>query len=230
MPVPHQRPSGGLVFSIMRFHYALFLLGLVPFATAASVNSNSAPPNPKSNPGSRVMLAGPWVPADPHAIDFEALPHVPLEHVVVSDAHEAKGVNQHNYLIHHDGRVWAMWSDGPRVEDMAGQVVKYSTSRDGLHWDAPKMMTGYPPNSGPDSPHYNTRQKEGMRYISRGFWVREGQLLALASLDEAAGFFGASLELRAFRWNANAQKWEDFGVVEKDAINNFPPEKLPSGE
>ncbi len=41
-----------------------------------------------------------------------------------------------------------------------------------------------------------------MRYISRGFWQREGELLALASLDEAAGFFGPGLALHAFRFEA----------------------------
>jgi hypothetical protein len=86
------------------------------------------------------------------------------------------------------------------------------------------------PGTPPGSPHYNTRDKEGMRYISRGFWVRDGQLLALASLDEAAGFFGPSLTLRALRWNTDGKKWDDFGIVKKDGINNFAPEKLPSGE
>ena len=80
------------------------------------------------------MLKGDWVPADPHAIDFEKLPRVPVQHVIVSDAHARNGVNQHNYLIHHDGRFWAMWSDGPAVEDRAGQVVQFATSADGLSW------------------------------------------------------------------------------------------------
>lgn len=204
--------------------------GLATAAHAANSNANVAPPHPAKNPGSRIMLTGAWVPADSHTIDFEKLPRVPVQHVVISDVSAQKGVNQHNYLIHHDGRFWAMWSDGPRVEDMVGQVVKYSTSVDGLKWDAPKLLTGYPPGSGPDSPHYNTRKKEGLRYISRGLWVREGQLLALVSLDEAAGFFGESLELRAFRWNPTEKKWVDGGVVQKNAINNFPPQRLPTGE
>ena len=204
--------------------------GLVPAGAASSPNPNSAPPHPAKNPASRIMLTGDWVPADPHTIDFARLPRVPVQHAIVSDVHAQQGVNQHNYLVHHDGRFWAMWSDGPRVEDMAGQVVKYSTSPDGLKWETPKFMTGYPPHSGPDSPYYNTRKKEGLRYISRGFWVREGQLLALVSLDEAAGFFGESLELRAFRWNPSTSQWVDAGVVHKNAINNFPPQKLPTGE
>lgn len=197
---------------------------------SAPANPNAGAPHPVRNPGSRIMLKGDWVPADPHTIDFAALPKVRLDHAVVSDVHAQKGVNQHNYLIHHGGRFWAMWSDGPRVEDMGGQVVKYSTSADGLTWAAPKLITGYPRGTTPGSPHYNTRHKEGFRYISRGLWVRDGQLLALVSLDEAAGFFGPSLELRAFRWNRTAERWEDFGLVQKNAINNFAPQKLPTGE
>ncbi len=176
------------------------------------------------------MLTGDWAPADHHKIDFDKLPRLPVKHVVVSDVRARKGVNQHNYLIHYDGRFWAMWSDGPEIEDRVGQVVKYSTSLDGIKWDGPRLMTPYPPRSGPDSPHYNTRNKKGFRYISRGFWLRDGQLLALASLDEAAEFFGPSLALHAFQWNPDTKLWDAAGVVQDDAINNFPPKKLPNGE
>ncbi len=201
-----------------------------PLPPYANANPNAAPPHPARNPGSRLMLQGPWVPANPHEIDPEKLPRVPVQHVVVSDVRARNGVNQHNYLIHHDGRFWAMWSDGPEIEERVGQIVKYATSRDGLAWSEPKAMTPNPRGFGPDSPLYNTRSPQGFRYISRGFWVRENQLLALVSLDEAAGFFGPSLELRAFRWDAAAGRWLDAGVVQKDAINNFPPQRLPSGE
>jgi hypothetical protein len=187
-------------------------------------------PDPVTNPRATLMLTGDWAPLDHHKIDFDKLPRLPVEHIVVSDVRARNGVNQHNYLIHYDGRFWAMWSDGPELEDRVGQVVKYSTSPDGIKWDAPRPMTPYPPQSGPDSPHYNTRNKEGFRYISRGFWVRDGQLLALASLDEAAGFFGPSLSLHAFRWNPDTKLWDAAGVVQDDAINNFPPKKLPTGE
>src|SRR5687768_10272686 len=80
-------------------------------------NTNVAAPHPAKNPGSRIMLKGDWVPANPHQIDFSKLPKIPLEHAVVSEVRAQGGVNQHNYLIHHDGRFWAMWSDGPRIED-----------------------------------------------------------------------------------------------------------------
>lgn len=182
------------------------------------------------DPSSPLMLSGPWVPGDTHQIDFANLPKVTCEHAVVSDVGAAKGVNQHNYLTHFDGQFWVMWSDGPGKEDRVGQRVKYATSADGLDWSEPKWMTPVPPNSGPDSPHYNTRTDQGMRWISRGFWHREGELLALVSLDEAAGFFGPGLELRAFRWNESEGTWDDAGLVCDNAINNFPPLKLRTGD
>ncbi len=187
-----------------------------------------------------IMLAGPWVPPNTHDIDFAALPKVPSEHVIISDVRakggdpskldkKSGGVNQHNYLVHHDGRFWAMWSDGPGIEDRVGQRVKFATSADGLIWSTSQYLTPIPPNSGPDSPHYGTRTDKGMRWISRGFWKRDGELLALASLDEAAGFFGPSLELRAFRLQSDGS-WQDAGVVFDDTINNFPPMKLRTGD
>ena len=198
-------------------------------------------PDPAKNPVSPLALAGDWVPEDPRNIDFEKLPRLPSQHVVISDVRADKtprrspdktrgGVNQHNYLVHHGGKFWAMWSDGPGIEDRVGQRVKFATSDEGLKWSEPAFLTPEPPDSGKDSRYYGTRTDKGFRYIARGFWNRDGELLALASLDEAAGFFGKSLELHAFRLNAGAGSWSDAGVVYKNAINNFPPVKLPAGE
>ncbi len=190
---------------------------------------------------SGAMLEGNWF-AHPHTIDFFELPTIPLIHTVVSDVRGSDtssidynpkasgGVNQHNYLHFYNNKYWLMWSDGPGVEDRVGQVVKYSTSKDGEHWSTAKMITPYPPNSTPISPHYNTRSNLGMRWISRGFWEYNGELLALAALDEANGFFGESLELRAFKWNRSTDIWEDAGLIYDNAINNFPPKKIPTGE
>jgi hypothetical protein len=139
-------------------------------------------------------------------------------------------VNQHNYLIFHAGRYWLMWSDGPGVEDRVGQRVKFTTSDNGLNWTEPEFITPVPPGSGPDSPLYNTRSPKGFRWISRGFWQRNGDLLALASLDEAAGFFGPGLELHAFRWTPEDRSWQDLGVIADNAINNFPPKKIATGQ
>lgn len=198
--------------------------------SAQSGAKSLAQPHPATNPQSPLMLAGDWVPQDPHDIDFANLPHVPGEHVIVNDVRAEKGVNQHNYLTHFAGKFWIMWSDGPGIEDRVGQRVKYATSDDGLAWSQAEFITPAPPLSDKDSPHYGTRREEGFRYIARGFWEREGELLALVSLDEAAGFFGPSLELRAFRWNPSQNSWEDDGLIYDNAINNFPPKKLPTGE
>ncbi|MCB9783131.1 MAG: exo-alpha-sialidase [Candidatus Omnitrophica bacterium] len=187
-------------------------------------------PDPAKNPESPLMLQGKWVPEDSHQIDFESLPKIPSQHTIVSDARPHHGVNQHNYMIHQDGCYWIMWSDGPGIEDRVGQRVKYATSEDGLEWSEPKFLTPIPPNSGPDSPHYNTRTDQGFRYISRGFWLRDGELLALAALDEAAGFFGPSLELHAFRFEPETHDWKDIGAVYDNTINNFPPKKIPTGQ
>lgn len=187
------------------------------------------------------MLAGPWVPDDPHLIDFAALPRVPSRHVVVSDVRaesrhgadldrDRGGVNQHNYLARFGGRFWLMWSDGPGIEDRVGQRVKFAQSPDGLRWSVPQFLTPEPPDSGPTSGLYGQRSDRGLRYISRGFWPRDGELLALASLDEAAGFFGPSLTLHAFRLDPADESWAPLGVVCRDAINNFPPERLPNGQ
>jgi len=194
------------------------------------IRHTTALPNPETNPLSPIMLSADWVPDDPRTIDFENLPRLPSQHVVVSDVRKTNGVNQHNYLAFFAGRYWIMWSEGPGVEDEVGQRVKFSTSPDGLTWSEPKFLTPIPPNSGPDSPHYGTRTDKGLRWISRGLWQRGDELLALASLDEAAGFFGPSLELRAFRLNPEQETWTDLGVIADNAINNFPPKKIPSGQ
>ena len=187
-------------------------------------------PDPEKNPLSSQMLKGTWVPDNPHEIDFAGLPRVASRHSVVSDVRATKGVNQHNYLVHHNGKFWVMWSDGPGIEDRVGQRVKYATSRDGLTWSDSVYLTPVPPNSGLDSKFYAARSAEGFRWISRGFWQRDGELLALASLDEAAGFFGPSLELHAFRLNFSDGTWDDLGTIANNAINNFPPKKIPTGQ
>jgi hypothetical protein len=206
-------------------------LGLSGISSIVSAQRPRSLPHPVRNPGSPLMLSGGWVPTDTHQIDFANLPRVPSEHVVVSDVRAGQGVNQHNYLTRFADRFWAMWSDGPGIEDRVGQRVKFATSPDGLDWSQPEFLTPDPPDSGLGSLHYGTRTDQGFRWISRGFWQRGDELFALASLDEAAGFFGPSLKLHAFRLTSAEQPtWEEAGVIADDAINNFPPKPIPGGE
>ncbi len=213
----------------VRGNWQAIIPGLLTLLVATTAPAADYP-HPKDHPESTLMLTGKWVPENTHDIDFDLLPRIPSKHTVVNDARPHDGVNQHNYLAFYDGQYWAMWSDGPRVEDMAGQRVKYATSPDGLDWSDAQFLTPIPPNSGPDSPVYNTRSKEGFRWISRGLWVRDGKLIALASLDESAGFFGPSLALHAFQYNGETKAWDSLGVVYDNAINNFAPKKIPTGE
>jgi len=105
-----------------------------------------------------------------------------------------------------------MWSHGPAIEDRPTQHVRYSTSLDGLKWSEPKEIVGPSP-------------REGFRYTARGLWVREGQLIALGSHDEALNdkgkvhYYGNSLQLLGFAWDGKAQQWMPLGVVFDKAMN-----------
>jgi len=170
---------------------------------------------------------------DPEAIDYAALPLLKGQHAVVNAA--ALGphartpdkvdmldlrLNLHNYLAHFDGKFWCIWSDGPKVEDWPTQEVRYSTSEDGLRWTPARSITGVP--------------KEPFAYIARGLWIRDGELLALAANYRGKGAFGAQdqkqLRLVAFRHDKASDRWQPAGTVYENAINNFPPQRLPSGD
>ena len=179
---------------------------------------------------------------DPTKIDYAKLPVLKGEHSLVTKGpfdqrgmeaviFDLADVNDpakwnfrlHSYLAHFDGKYWAMWSHGRQVEDHPTQHLRYSTSEDGRKWSEPRIIAGPP-------------TRDGFRYISRGLWVRDGKLLALASLDEAYSpegrvrFFGPSLQLHAWEWLPKAGEWKPLGKIADRAINNFPPARMPNGE
>jgi len=190
-------------------------------------------PHPVENPLSPLMLQLADIPAGGR-VNFAELPRVPSDHVVISDVRDRGGrrVNQHAYLAYHDGRYWAMWSDGPgkrRVllarrhrdivpgHDQPGTRVSFATSEDGLHWTEPQDLSGPPRN-------------KGFGWIARGFWDREGTLLALASHFNAPGYMGEGLSLEAFQFDGGRQQWLPLGTAMDDTLNNFPPKRLPGGD
>ena len=155
---------------------------------------------------------------DPDKIDYAALPVLKGTHAVVCPYDETGKFQLHNYLLHHDGKFWCMWSAGPEIEDHPTQHVRYATSDDGLNWSEPMNLTGMP--------------ADGRAYIARDFWVRDGELLALAASYKGKGAFGADKDLKlvAFAWNQANGAWTEKGVLYQDAINNFAPQKLSTGD
>ena len=192
-------------------------------------------PDPTQNPTSPRMLRLATGQSDPDAIDFGQLPRLPAVHAVLSDVRDRDGtwVHQHAYLAHFANRYWAMWSDGPGVRrsgiapgahrnlvpghDEPNTRVSFATSADGITWSRPADLSGPP------------RRKQ-FGWIARGFWIRDGKLLALASHFNAPGYPGEGLSLEAFRWDTTDHAWMPHGTVLDDTLNNFPPKKLPSGQ
>lgn len=125
------------------------------------------------------------------------------------------GFNMHPYIAWHAGRFWAMWSTN-RVRDLqSGQYVRFATSADGRTWSAPEALTP---------------SEEGFRTFARGFWIRDGELIALAARDEAVRpLFGPGLTLLGYRWNPVRRRFDSPIVIAADSINNFPPRRLPNG-
>lgn len=180
------------------------------------VATNLTPPHPRTNPQSQLMLDLPGSGTEPARIDFAKLPLLNGDHAIVSLGDKDWAFRLHNYLAHFDGRFWCFWSHGPLVEDLATQHLRYATSADGLTWSEVKILAGPP--------------KDGFGYIARGLWIRDGELIALASLFKAPGYAGDGLELVAFRWDSKSNSWGSAQRVLDNAMNNFPPKKLPTGE
>src|SRR4051812_41282718 len=90
------------------------------------------------------LLNLPGTDGDSEKINYATLPVLKGGHAVVCPYDEQWKFQLHNYLLHHDGKYWCMWSHGPEVEDMPTQHVRYATSDDGLHWSAPLPLTGPP--------------------------------------------------------------------------------------
>lgn len=192
-------------------------------------------PDPVKNPQSSLMLNLQETGTDSDEIKYDQIKRLPVKHAMISDVRDHAGnkVHQHAYLAHFAGQFWAMWSDGPGLarknvtpeqhrnivpgHDRADTRVSYATSDDGLNWSEVKDLTGPP-------------RRKGFGWIARGFWERDGELLALASHFNAPGYTGKGLSLEAFRWEKANGKWEPHGTVLDDALNNFPPKKLPNGQ
>jgi len=168
---------------------------------------------------------------DSERLDYDGLPRIEGTHAIVSPAvihssgEEFEKLDLgnlrfqlHNYLVRHAGRFWCVWSQGPPIEDEPTQEVCYAASEDGLIWSKPQSVTG-----APEAPY---------AFIARGLWVRDGELLTLAAHFKGKGAFGVDkqLTLWAYAWDEQRGQWRFKQKVYDNAINNFPPQQLPSGD
>lgn len=192
--------------------FALLLMFTIPVGDRRA----AAQEQPAAKP--QTVLDLPTWGTDETKIDYTKLPVIRGTHAVINPAEEALKFQLHNYLAFHGGKFWCMWSQGPPVEDEPSQHIRYATSEDGLKWSEAKVLAGPP--------------REGYAYIARGLWQRDGELLALVAHFKGKGAFGVDKELKleAHAWNEAAGRWQFKTVVFDNAINNFPPQKLPTGE
>ncbi len=199
-----------------------FFLIAVLLSPASNVAGDSLP-----------ILDLPGSGTDPAAIRYAGLPKLSGKLAVINPVSlgphartpdkidiEDLRLNLHNYLMHHEGKFWCIWSDGPKIEDWPTQEIKYSTSRDGLTWGPARSVTGTP--------------EKPFAFIARGLWLRNGELLALGANYRGKGAFGPQtekqLKLQAYNYNPAGESWRFKGTLYENAINNFPPQKLPSGD
>jgi hypothetical protein len=179
--------------------------------------AQTSQPSAEKTPDTFALLNLPLTGADETKIDYDKLPVLSGTHAVISPSDPAWKFQLHNYLIHYDNRFFCMWSRGPG-EDQATQYIAWAASPDGTTWSPIKTLVGSPP--------------EGYAYIARDFWVRDGELLALVAYFHAPGAFGVNkeLKLQAYVYDKSSETWKLRGVVYDNAINNFAPEMLPTGE
>ena len=225
--------------SVSSFLLCLLLCVAVCAEEDLYMKSEGGYPHPETNPETPVMLRGDWFDVAT-SIDFFNLPTIEgMEHSVVSDVSgyteysSGGGLNLHGYVKYYDGKFWCMWSDGPQIEDRCGQRVAYAVSEDGVHYSEKMWITDYPDGYAPGHPLYGTITSEGTKYIARGFWELNGELLALmtySKADQGSGYLGTDMQLIAYVWDTEAETWKYKGLVADNAINNFEPKQLPNGK
>jgi hypothetical protein len=202
--------------SVQYVPFAALLAWLVCGA-ASTAEAQPARPHPLKEPESPILLDLASSGTNPDKIDYDRLPRIKGTLVVISPKDPQWKFQLHNYLVRHEGLFWCMWSHGP-AEDDPSQHIRYATSKDGLTWSESKVLAGPP--------------KEGYAYIARGFWPRDGELLAMLAHFKGKGAFGVNKELKleAYIRAGKDGVWKYKGLIHDNAINSYPPQKLPSGK
>jgi hypothetical protein len=201
---------------ILSCHWRILFPAWLVLNTISTANAQQPRPDLLKHPESPILLDLPGSSTDPEKIDYDKLPRLKGTLAVVSPRDPEWKFQLHNYLVRHDGLFWCMWSHGP-AEDDPSQHIRYATSKDGMTWSQSKVLAGPP--------------QEGYAYIARGFWPRDGELLAMLAHFKGKGAFGVNKELKLEAHVLNKDgTWKYKGLIHDNAINSYPPQKLPSGE
>lgn len=179
---------------------------------------SAAAVNPPSDAVLARMFDVPGLPADVTKIEWNKLPSFEGRRSLVF-----RGVENESAFAHHpkivfwDGRFFAKWNDGYVGEDYPGQRVRYATSPDALSWSEPVDLTG---------------RESDRRYTACGFWIRDGEMYALAALRDATGGpdTGRQPVLLAFKWDSRTKRFGERQVIATDYFPGNIPDRVPDGD
>ena len=118
----------------------------------------------------------------------------------------------HPQLIVFQDRCYAMWSNGLRDEDAAGQRILFCSTADGQNWSAPKVLTDH--NGG-----------RGI-CVAAGFRVHRQQLIAYYTVTGGQNFHPETA-LYA-RVSGDGEKWKPARRITRGFFIN-PPLQLSNG-
>jgi len=157
-------------------------------------------------------------------VAWDELPRIDTPRIKVFEAVEnVAGYNMHPSLAYFEGRWWAMWSSGVWGEDMPGQKVRFANSVDGVNWSEARVLAEPDPT---------------FMLTPTGFWVRNGELLALAChrrgkpvVDGKRQKVEGALDhtTRIYRFSAGTGTWTQTGKL-PDTFSDKPIERLSTGE
>lgn len=163
------------------------------------------------------MFAVPGLSLDPTKVEWNKLPASSGQRsLVFRGVQNESAFAHHPFIVFWDGQFFAKWNDGYVGEDFRGQRVRFATSADALSWSDPVDLTG---------------READRRYTACGFWIRDGEMYALAALRDAQDeTTGKEPVLLAFRWNSQTKSFGEREVIARNFFAGNIPERTPDGD